>query len=228
LFEHLRDFFYLEIGRILTGDITTQTLLAVMERFSLETVTDKWSAKACKRLAQCFGLPKDGHVVHTLVQGHDRFNAAGPNADAQVEVVPDTESAWDMASHRCGVWLLATSSAGKDNALAIVKAIRKHLKAQPEFRQLTIFNELEICRLTYQGLLEQLDEGTSPNKKFHWLTWLNSEIKQCFGKGQNDIQEADFCQAAEGVAIGKRASTLVSKHSTPKHIQFVLSSVVFY
>ena len=37
-----------------------------------------------------------------------------------------------------------------------------------------------------------------------WLTWVNSEIRQCFGNNKDDIQEGDFCQLAEGVAMGKR------------------------
>jgi hypothetical protein len=145
--------------------------------------------------------------VHTMLQGRTRFFAAGANAKMRVEVVPDSESAWDMASHRCGVWLVAHSSLGKDNALAVVRTITKFLKEKhPE---LACFNELDIGRLTYSGMLDALDSGATPDASKYWLTWMNSEIKQCLGKGQNDVQESDFCQLAEGVAVGKRVATLV-------------------
>ncbi len=205
LFEHLQQFFYSAMKALMEDVTKPDQVTAAMKKFSLEVVSDRWTAMACRRVAQCFGLPKDGHVAHTLHQGRVRFFFAGPNAQLRVEVVEDSESAWDMASHRCGVWLLAHSSLGKDNALAIVQEITNHLIEA--MGPLPCFNTLDVGHLTYAGLLETLDDGASPDGKHHWLSWMNSEIKQCLGTGHNDIQEKDFCQLAEGVPIGKRATT---------------------
>ena len=63
--------------------------------------------------------------------------------------VPSTDSDWDVAAHRCGMWLLARSSLGKDNVLAIHRHMRKQLIA--DFPKLPCLNELDIGRLTYAG-----------------------------------------------------------------------------
>ena len=89
-------------------------------------------------------------------------------------------------------------------------------------RPFVCFNELKVGRLSYSGLLAQLDEGVSPDGGTHWLTWTNSEIRQCFGKGASDIHERDFCQVAEGVPVGKRIQDeLVEKVA---HFHFIIGA----
>ena len=112
-------------------------------------------------------------------------------------------------AHRCGIWLIAHSSVGKDNALAVHRLIVEQLRAsQPPLPNAALcFNELTVGRLTYSGLLQDVDAGRSPDRSTHWLTWTNSEISQCFRGGENYIAEQDFCQLAEGEAIGKRTKS---------------------
>ena len=92
---------------------------------SLPTDGHRWPAAGCRNV---FGLPRDGHVVHSIQQGRMRYLGAGPNAELRVEVSPTCESKWDLAAHRCGVWLIAHSSVGKDNALAAHRAITQRLR----------------------------------------------------------------------------------------------------
>ena len=202
LHDFLENFFYEAFKELVYNSRSPDDVVGKMKAISLEICADKWTARACKRVSQCYGLPKDGHVVHSLVSGRTGFFARGPEAEAKVKVVQNSETKWDMAAHRLGVWLVAHSSLGKDNALAILKILEK--KLQERFPGLPIFNNLEIGRLTYAGLLEAMKKGKSAQGDTHWLSWKNSEIKQCLGKRENDIQESDFCQLCEGVPIGKR------------------------
>ena len=111
------------------------------------------------------------------------------------------ESAWDMAVHRLGMWMVGISALGKDNLLAIHKKMKEgcqdRVKEHFPSSNLVVFNEMEVSRLTYSGLLTQLDEGKSPN----------SELTSCFDKGANGIQEKNFTQLAEGGPVGKRVLT---------------------
>ncbi len=205
--ETLVSFFKEFLSELVATKVDKAYLQNVKSRFPTGVTADRWTSKACQRASRCFGLPVDGHCVHSVHQGRVRYYCPGPNVDMEVELFPGCESKWDLSAHRCGIWLVGTSSLGKDNALAIYRWCTEKVKSELEAEGahgLVCFNELKVGRLTYCGLLAQLDEGKSPDGNTHWLTWANSEIRQCFGKGANDIQERDFCQLAEAVAIGKR------------------------
>ena len=109
--QHLEDFYFDVFQKILYKE--TPQILEDMNRINLACCADKWTCTACQRVSQCFGLPKDGQAVHTLLSGRNNFWARGPEASAKVRIM-DTQSSWDMASHRCAVWLVAHSSVGKD------------------------------------------------------------------------------------------------------------------
>ena len=70
---------------------------------------------------------------------------------------------------------------GKDNVIAVEQYIHQELKEL--FPMLACLKRLDVARLSYQGLLEDLLAGVSPNKLWNWLTWSNSEIAQCFKEG---------------------------------------------
>ena len=70
--------------------------------------------------------------------------------------------------------------------------------------KLPCLTELDTGRLSYTGLLEALEDGKSSSGKIHWLTWTNSELAQCFSTEKNGLGEKDFCQVAEGTAVGKK------------------------
>ena len=198
LCEHVKDV----LRSLLSTKVSGEYVAAYSRRNSLATCSDKWTALACARIAKCHGLPRDGHVVHSLVQGRMRQYFSGPNSELEVQAVEGSDSEWNLAAHRCGLWILGHSSVGKDNVLAVHHYCMKQLRHR--FGDLPCLNELDIGRLTYSGPLETLQDGRSPNNQICWMTWVNSEIKQCFGTGANDIRESDFCQLAEGVAMGKR------------------------
>ena len=155
-------------------------------------------------------------MVHTLLQGRLRFLMAGANDTLRCRFFDGCESRWDIKTHRAGVWLLGTSGVGKDNALAVLKDVTEAVKTRvkgDDGNPLPCFNELDIGRLSYTGLLESLEDGKSPDESVHWLSWTNSEIRQCLGKGDTAIQERDFTQLAEGAVIGKR---VMGKHIKKK------------
>jgi hypothetical protein len=138
VFQHLYQFFYNFLSGLFDEELTASRLVGTMKEISLDTCSNRWTSKAAPRVARCFGLPADGHVVHTLMQGRIRFLSSGPNADTKVEVVRDSDSEWDMASHRCGVWLLAHSSLGKDNALAVLNSVTKYVEKKHAVPQLAV------------------------------------------------------------------------------------------
>ena len=218
--DHLYAEFHSFFTLLLRQQFSHDAVIAAMQRFGVDVCADRWTSSACKRVSRCFGLPLDGHVVHTLQQGRVRFLGAGPNANLKVVVSASCQSKWDLAAHRGGVWLLAHSSLGKDNALAVHHAIVAKLKgACPG---LVCFNELEVGRLTFAGLLEDVAGGKSPDGSTHWLSWTNSEMSQCFRGGSHDVGEKDFCQLAEGAPIGKRI--LGKKEAKRVHFWFAIGA----
>ena len=202
LSNHLYRVFYEFFTQLLRQRFPHDTVVSAMKRHSLDVVADRWTAVACRRVSRCFGLPADGHVVHTIQQGRVRFLGVGPNASLKAEVARGCKSKWDLSAHRCGAWLLGHSAVGKDNALAAHHSIVRHLRTH--FPDLCCFNELGLGHLTYPGLLEDVDSGASPDGQMHWLTWTKFEISQCFGEGAHAVREKDFCQLTECAPIGKR------------------------
>ena len=196
--NHFTNFFDMAIAR----DYTSTAALAYQKANGLHAMADRWTGVACSRIAQCNGLPKDGHVVHSTLQGRMKSWYCGPEADLAVEVVEDSESPWQHAGHGCGVWLIGHSGLGKDNLINIVTHWMRVLASA--FPQRPCLTELDIGRLSYTGLLETLAEGKSKGGTIHWLTWMNSEITQCISQEQGGIRERDICQLAEGTAMGKR------------------------
>ena len=179
-----------------------------LRSFPLAACGDRYTTAACQRVSCSFGLPRNGQALHSLFHGRMNYFARGPWDSAKVRVLP-SESAWNLTSHRGGCWLIGHSSVGKDQCLAIIEAINSHVCQC--FPQLPINNKLEVGRLTYAGLLESLQNGASSDGSVHWLSWLNSEIKQCLGRRDSDIQEADFCQLAEASVMGKRTKQELKK-----------------
>ena len=179
-----------------------------LRAFPLAACGDKFTTAACQRVSCSFGLPRNGQALHSLFHGRMNFFARGPWDKAKVRVLP-SESAWNLTSHRGGCWLIGHSSVGKDQCLSIIEAINAHVCHC--FPQLQINNKLEVGRLTYAGLLESLQNGANADGSVHWLSWLNSEIKQCLGRRDSDIQEADFCQLAEASVMGKRTKQELKK-----------------
>ena len=194
-------------------DLLQQSVEEVEETlkgFPLAACGDRWTTAACQRVSRSFGLPRSGQAVHSLYHGRMNFYSRGPKDNAKVRVIP-SDSAWNLTSHRGGCWLIGHSSVGKDQALAILQHIDKHLKQTHP--GLAVHNTLQVGRLTYAGLLDSLENGANEDRSVHFLTWLNSEIRQCLGKRDCDIQECDFCQLAEASIMGKRTKNELKKFS---------------
>jgi hypothetical protein len=132
LSAHLQASFEVMFFDIIESVTSAEHLGPMLDRFPLSVVADRWTATACERVAQAFGLP--GEVLHSLLQGRVRFLGSGPNAGIKVDAGPDTESEWDLAAHRCGCWLVGTSGVGKDNALAALATITNYTKEATKAR----------------------------------------------------------------------------------------------
>ena len=200
--EHLVFFFERFFMNLASAEFGEKDVIAFQKEVGLSVTSDRWTGRACARVAQCNGLPADGQVVHTVFQGRLKSWFAGHEDALRVHVVPDTESGWGLAGHGCGVWLMGNSGVGKDNVLNLVNYWHQTLSLS--FPQRPCLTELDIGRLSYTGLLETLEEGKSQSGNVHWLTWTNSEVSQCFSGEKNGLGERDICQLAEGTAVGKR------------------------
>jgi hypothetical protein len=161
--HRLEDFFKSFLAELVIQKVDEVQLQRAKARSPVNVTTDKWTAKACQRASRCFGLPEDGHCVHSIHQGRLRCYCPGPGGELDVGLFEGCESKWDLAAHRCGIWLVGTSSPGKDNALAthrwITNRIASELQLSHPHCAFVCFNKLDVGRRTYSGLLAQLEEG---------------------------------------------------------------------
>ena len=124
----------------------------------------------------------------------------GPDRKVKVRPLQETESEWQMASHRSSVFLVGDNAAGKDTVLNILTTLDKEIRQGLDCFG---FNTLKVGHPTYNGLLSALKSGKTPNGTCV-LTWYNSEIKACLGTKNTSIREEHLCQIAEGTEVGKR------------------------
>ena len=195
---HFKDFF----ASFEDGPFSAEQTRSHQDSLGINITADRWTGCACERIAKCNGMPANGQVVHTALQGRIKSWFCGPENDLHVEVIEDSESPWPLAGHGAGVWLVGDSGLGKDNLINVVTFWMSVLA--DAFPGRACMTELDIGRLSYTGLLEALEAGASPLKKVHWLTWLNSEITQCISQEAGGIRERDICQLGENTAMGKR------------------------
>lgn len=75
---------------------------------------------AAQLVSHCSGLPADGNVLFSAFQGKAVFHHFGPDRDVQLAAVPDTDSTRALPYHRCSVFVLGESAAGKDTVIALL------------------------------------------------------------------------------------------------------------
>ena len=130
LFDHFHKFF----SDCLDDDFNEDRLVAHIAATPLEALSDRFLATALRRLSETHGLPSDGHVLHTVIQGKAAFMHFGPDRKVKVRPLQETESEWQMASHRGSVFLVGDSAAGKDIVLKILAILDEGIQRQTWFQ----------------------------------------------------------------------------------------------
>ena len=118
-YKHFVSFF----TQCMTGSFCEDRLLEVLHAIPLEATADLFLSRSMRRLSPTNGLPDDGHVLHTAVQGKASFLFFGQDRNIQVEAVEGTESKWELPGHHASVFVTGESAAGKDTVIKILDAI---------------------------------------------------------------------------------------------------------
>ena len=166
--QSLKDFFQTHSQKFYTHLLKGECHqpLQAQKITALEAVAPWEVAKACERLAVGFGLPKDGHLVHSCLQGQAIYHFMGSDGGLKLFAMQTSESSWNQAGSKLPLIVLASSAAGKDNLKAILTSWLDELR--PEFPLATAFTGQG--NLTVSGLLKKL-EGTGGQ-----LQLLQSEL----------------------------------------------------
>ena len=78
---------------------------------SLRAVTPTEVALACERLAVGYGLPKDGHLVHSSLQGQAIYHFMGADGGLKVFAMQGAESKWNQAGSKLPLIVLVQAMA---------------------------------------------------------------------------------------------------------------------
>ena len=186
LYTHFYEFF----SDCLDGDFNEDRLVACVAATPLEAMADKYLAVALQRLSESNGLPADGHVLHTVLQAKAAFLHFGPDRCVRVRPLDQTESDWQLASHRGSVFVVGDSAAGKDTVMRILDTLDTDLKTA--LGDMECFNVVKVGHPTYNGLLSALKKGVT-SRGTCVLVWYNSEIQVCPGNKETSIREEDLC-----------------------------------
>ena len=155
-------------------------------------------AACCQRIAVGNGLPLDGHVVHTALQGQALCYGAGSSRELKTEAVAGSESDWDVAGSLLPFICEGDSAAGKDNVKRVllkwVAALDKH-----GFHATNVMKQGSI---TTKGILDALLAGNSQ------LQVINGELEKVLNKAKDKfLQEADMIELNDGSdAFGRGVS----------------------
>ena len=156
---------------------------------SLRAVTPTEVALACERLAVGYGLPKDGHLVHSCLQGQAIYHFMGGDGGLKVFAMQGTESKWNQAGSKLPLIVLAGSAAGKDNLKALVTAWLDQLQA--EYPRATAFTAQG--NWTVSGVIKKLKGNQGQ------LQFLQSEMDKFIQKKRPQyLQEADLIELLDG------------------------------
>eukprot|EP00959_Pyramimonas_sp_CCMP1952_P387115 8112844-Pyramimonas_sp.AAC.1 len=102
--------------------------LASQRKTPLKAVAIKEVATACERVALGNGLPRDGHVVHSVFQGQAAFLHSGKQGCVQVQAVAGSESDWNVAASKLALVCMGESATGKGNAKNVILGWLKYVE----------------------------------------------------------------------------------------------------
>jgi hypothetical protein len=85
--SHLEGFFGKFFEALADYESDFLDLVQFQKTFGLSVCSDRWTGKACSRVARCNGLPSDGHVIDDCFKGKLKHWFLGSEGDIQVEAV---------------------------------------------------------------------------------------------------------------------------------------------
>ena len=163
----------------------------------LEAVALKEVAAASKRVAVGNGLPGDGHVVHSMLQGQAAFQNRGKEGCVTIQAVAQSESTWNVADSSLPLVVEGGSTAGKGNAKHVLLGWLSHVAKSGASPSCT--NVLKQGNLTVNGVLASLIANDMQ------CQIVNEELEKviCCRK-RSKLQESDLIEFLDGSdAFGK-------------------------
>lgn len=151
------------------------------------------------RIATGSGLPGDGHVIHSAVQGLAKFLWNGaPTCAKTCKAVLESESTWDVGSSRLAQVVIGESATGKDNCTDFLKRLLKELQ-KDEFQ--VVAQVIEQGMVTMSGLISILKENGGH------VIFLNPELEKLLSKQrQQYLQAPDLIEVLDGSTTGRATS----------------------
>lgn len=183
--------------------------LKVQQETCLEEVALQVLAKCLSRVSVGSGLPPDGQVLHSLIQGLCQYLWIGPpEKPRKAECMAESESQWNMASSKLAQLVLGESASGKDTCMDL---LHKYIgELQDESRTvLSAETVLSQGSVTLSGILKILEQSRG------FLTFINPEMESLLNRRkENYISEQDMVQLLDGTPVGK--ATAAERKQVPR------------
>ena len=172
--------------------------LKVQQETSLEEVTVTLVSQCLCRISVGSGLPPDGQVLHSLLQGLCQYVWCGPpECPHRAMCMQESESEWNLASSKLAQLVLGQSASGKDNCMDLLHRWIGELRDESR----TILSKETVLSqgsVTLSGILKILEK----NRGF--LTFVNPEMESLLNRRKEQyISEGDMVQLLDGTQLGK-------------------------
>ena len=168
---------------------------------ALEQVTPALVAQCVRRMSLGAGLPGDGQVLHSLLQGLFQFIWGGPpECPHQAQCMAESESTWNLASSKLAQIILGESASGKDNCIELLCKLIAEVRDDKRcvLSQETVLTQGSV---TMSGVLKILER----NRGF--LCFVNSEVESLLNRRKEQyLSEQDLVHLLDGANVGKATS----------------------
>ena len=174
--------------------------ISAQRKTCLAAVAVKEVAAACARVALGNGLPRDGHVVHSMFQGQAAFLHSGKQGCVKVQAIAQSESSWNVAASKLALVCMGESASGKGNAKSILLGWLEGIGESTAPASCT--NVLKQGNLSVHGVLTALQEGSLQ------VQIVNEELEKVINRKKDKyFQESDLIEFLDGSdAFGKAVS----------------------
>ena len=168
----------------------------------LHQVTPQLVADCLRRISVGSGLPADGQVLHSLVQGLFQYLWCGPpDAPHQAICMQESESLWNLASSKLSQLVLGQSASGKDNCMDILNRFINQIR-DDERNVLRAETILTQGGVTKAGVLKILEQHGG------YLLFVNPELESLLSRRKEHfLVEQDLIGLLDGVPVGKATAT---------------------
>lgn len=170
----------------------------VQEETSLDEVALQVLGKCLCRISMGGGLPPDGQVLRSLLQGLVQYIWMGPpEKPHKAECMSESESQWNLASSKLAQLILGESATGNDNCIEL---LHKYIGEVQDDSRSVLSRDAVLSQgsVTLSGILKILE------KQRGFLCFVNSELEALLRRRKdNYISEEDMVQLLDGSKIGK-------------------------